>query len=90
VVRDFIAGDEPVGDEGVVCIVERGKVGHFGSAPVGVLSLGEELVHGVERVRLNGICSRVGSEQGIGGKKGGDGPSAVKTINWGTSDWESV
>ena len=54
-VRDLVAGDVPVGDEGEVGVVDGVVVGHLGRAAVGILTVGEELVDGVEGVALDGI-----------------------------------
>ena len=58
-VRNLITGDEPIGDEGVVGVVERSVVGHPRRAAVRVLALCQELVDGVEGIGLDGI---IGSE----------------------------
>lgn len=54
-VCDLVPGDIPVGNERVVGVVERCIVSHLRLASVRVLSLREELVDGVESVRLDGI-----------------------------------
>ena len=45
------------GNQGIVGIVKGSKVGHPRRASVGILAVGEELVYGVKRIRLNGIIS---------------------------------
>ena len=59
VVRDLVSGDIPVGDEGVVCVIKRGVIGHLNGASVGVFALSEELIDGIEGIGLDRI---VGSE----------------------------
>ena len=58
-IRNLVTGDEPVGDEGVVRVVEGGVIRHSGRAAVRVLALCQELVDGVEGIGLDGI---IGSE----------------------------
>ena len=63
-VRDLVAGDVPVGDEGEVGVVDGVVVGHLGRAAVGVFAVGEELVDGVEGVALDGIVGGEDDEHG--------------------------
>jgi hypothetical protein len=44
-------------NQGIVGIVKGSKVGHPRGASIGILAVGEELVHGVKRIRLDGIIS---------------------------------
>lgn len=52
---DLVPLDKPVSDEGVVCVVQGRVVGHLRPAAIGVYTVSEELVDGVESVRLDGI-----------------------------------
>ncbi len=54
-VRDFVPCNVPVGDEGVVGIIEGGEVGHLRWAAVRIFSLSEKLVDSVDGVGLHGI-----------------------------------
>ncbi len=58
-VSDLITSDVPVGDEGVVGVVQGDIIRYFGLTPIGIFAVGKELVDGVESVGLNGV---VGSE----------------------------
>ena len=44
-------------NQGIVGIVKGSKVGHSRGASIGILAVGEELIHGVKRIRLDGIIS---------------------------------
>lgn len=73
VVSDLVPSDVPVyqtfkngliiemmqhtGNQGIVGIVKGSKVGHPRRASIGILAVGEELVYGVKRIRLDGIIS---------------------------------
>lgn len=61
-VCNLVAGNVPIRDEGVVCVCERGKVGHLGAAAVWVSSLSEELVNRVNGIGLNGVVRRKDDE----------------------------
>ena len=52
---DLVSLDKPVSDEGVVCVVQGRVVSHLRSAAIGVYTVSEELVDGIEGVRLDGI-----------------------------------
>jgi len=54
-VRNFIPGDVPVGDEGVVGVIQGGEVCHLRWAAVRVFPLGKKLVDGVDSVGLDGV-----------------------------------
>jgi hypothetical protein len=58
VVSNLITGDIPIRDEGVVSVSERSVVSHGRSASVGVFALGEELVDGIQGIRLDGVVGR--------------------------------
>lgn len=57
VIRYFIPCNIPVCDQGIVGVIERRKIGHFGLAAIGIFALSEELVDGIEGVGLHGIVS---------------------------------
>lgn len=57
VVGDFVPSDIPIGDHGVVGVIQRSKVSHLGRAAVGVFSLSQELVYRVDSVGLDGIIA---------------------------------
>jgi hypothetical protein len=58
VVTNLVTCDIPIRDEGVIRIRERSIVSHGRPASVGVFALGEELVDGIQGIRLDGIvCS---------------------------------
>lgn len=54
-IGNFVAGDEPVGDEGIIRIIKGREVGHFNGAAIWVPALCEELVDGVEGIGLNSV-----------------------------------
>jgi len=58
VVSDLVTGDIPVRDEGVISVREGGVISHSGPTSIGVSTLGEELVDGIQGVRLDGIVGR--------------------------------
>lgn len=60
VICNLISGDVPIGDHGIVGIIEGYKVGHFGRTTVWVFPLSEELVDGVDGIGLNGV---IGGEE---------------------------
>lgn len=57
-VGNFISRNIPVGDEGVVGVIERGEVRHLRWTTVWILSLSEKLVDRINGVGLHGIVSR--------------------------------
>lgn len=57
VVGDLVSSDIPVGNHGVVGIVERSKVGHLWRATIGVFAVGEELINCVDSIGLNSIIA---------------------------------
>jgi len=50
VVGNLVASNIPIRDEGIVSIRERCVVCHDGWASVGVLAVGEELLHGIQGI----------------------------------------
>jgi len=54
-IRNLIPRHEPVGNECVISVRKRGKVGHLDRTPVRVLALRKELIHSVQCVRLDSI-----------------------------------
>lgn len=54
-IGNLVTGYIPICDEGVIRVIQRGEVGHFDGAPVGVFPLSEELVDSVNSVGLDGI-----------------------------------
>ena len=54
-VGNLVTGNIPIRDEGIISIGERCVVGHDGWASVGVFAVGEELLHGIQGIRLDGI-----------------------------------
>lgn len=63
-VRNFITRHIPVGDQGIVCVVQGSVVSHLDSATVGVLPVREELIDRIEGVGLDGIVGGVHDEHG--------------------------
>lgn len=57
-VSNFVASDIPIRDEGVVSISEGSVVSHGRSASIGIFALGEELIDGIQGIRLNGVVGR--------------------------------
>lgn len=58
VIGNLVSGDIPVGDHGVVGVVERSKVGHFWRTAVGVFAVSEELINRVDSICLDCIVAR--------------------------------
>ena len=58
-VSDLVTGDEPVGNEGIIGVVQRGIISNFGLTAIRVFTLSKELVDGSESVGLNGIVGSV-------------------------------
>lgn len=55
----FVSSNVPVGDKGIVGIVERREVGHLDRTTIRILPLSKELIDRVDRIGLDSI---VGSE----------------------------
>lgn len=50
VISNLVTSDIPIRDEGVVSISERSVVSHGRSASIGVSTLGEELIDGIQGI----------------------------------------
>lgn len=56
-IRDLVAGHEPLRDVDVVRVAQGCEVGHLDGTAIRVLPLSEELVDGVDGVRLHRIVT---------------------------------
>jgi hypothetical protein len=61
-VCDLISGDEPVGDEGIVGVVQRDIVSNLWLTPIRVFTLGKKLINGIKGVGLHGIVGSIDNE----------------------------
>lgn len=57
-ISNFVTGDIPVRNERVVGVSKRSEISHRRSTSVGIFALGEELVDGIQSVRLDGVVGR--------------------------------
>jgi hypothetical protein len=58
-VSDLVTSDEPVGDEGVIGVVQRGIISDFGRTAIRICTLSKKLVDGSKGVGLNSIVGSV-------------------------------
>jgi hypothetical protein len=58
-VSDLVTSDIPVGDEGIIGVVEGDIVSNFWLTPIRVLTMGKELVNGIKSVGLHGIVGSI-------------------------------
>ena len=63
-VSDLVTSDVPVGDEGIVCIIQGSVVRHLGRAAIWIYAVTEELVDGIEVVGLYCIVGSIDEELG--------------------------
>lgn len=59
VITNLVSCNVPISDKRIVGIVKRREVGHLDRATIRILSLSQELIDGVDSIRLNSI---IGSE----------------------------
>jgi hypothetical protein len=64
VVSDLITSDVPVGDESIVCVIQGSVVGHLGRTAIGIYTVTEELVDGIDGVGLYRIVGSIDEELG--------------------------
>lgn len=57
-IGNFVPSNIPISYIGIVGVSERREESHLDGAAIGVLPLGEELVDGVDSVRLDGVVAR--------------------------------
>ena len=57
VVADLVPGNIPVGNHGVIGVVEGSEVSHFGGAAVRISALSQKLVYRVDSVGLDGVIA---------------------------------
>ena len=58
-VSDLVTSNEPVCDERVICVAQRGIISDFGRTAIRICTLSKKLVDGSEGVGLNSIVRRV-------------------------------